>query len=140
MHIYSYQHKKGFTLIELLIVIAIIGILASIIMSNLVSSRRRAVMTSYKSTMLSIRTALEMCAGTGGGSLYGGVRNPGDDICTTADTNQYPALPKECGSISYIVTPGSGYDWSFRSSAPCGGCQLSCNVDGCTTISGDCRL
>jgi len=52
--------KKGFTLIELLIVIAIIGILATLIMSNFNSARERARDVQRKSDLDQIKKALRM--------------------------------------------------------------------------------
>ncbi len=134
----SFRENKGFTLIELLIVIAIIGILASIVLVNVSKSRERAVIASYKSTMVSTRTALELCAGTGG-TLYTGTRNPGDDVCASGDNTTYAALPTACSAVAYQIT-ANGYDWVLTTDTTCGGCRLSCTVDGCDAVEGNCYL
>lgn len=54
--------RQGFTLIELLIVIAIIGILASIVLVSLASGREKAKIAGFKATVHSMQTkAIEAC-------------------------------------------------------------------------------
>lgn len=52
--------KRGFTLIELLIVIAIIGVLSTLLMANFIGVRQRARDAQRKSDLRQVQAALEI--------------------------------------------------------------------------------
>ncbi len=59
-YLLNHKSQKGFTLIELLIVVAIIGILAALLMTNFVGVRERARDAQRKSDIRQLQSALEL--------------------------------------------------------------------------------
>jgi prepilin-type N-terminal cleavage/methylation domain-containing protein len=66
MKLFPKKGERGFTLIELMVVIAIIGMLSSIVLSSLASARNKANDAAIKQQMRSIVNAAASYYGTNG--------------------------------------------------------------------------
>ncbi len=108
------KNKKGFTLVELLVVIAIIGILSTVAVVNLNSSRKKAKETAALQSIASYTTAAILCDHEEGAILnnpYPSGSYVGGNVCSIdigVDWPELGELPEEYDYIIALDGPGSG--------------------------------
>jgi prepilin-type N-terminal cleavage/methylation domain-containing protein len=123
------EYSKGFTLIELLIVIAIVGVLSTVVLSSLNSARSKARDSTRISNIKEVQKALAVynsnngsypvsanSTWAGNGATYGGLPNTGlggyiPDLAPTY-IKELPIDPNQTADSGYIYK-SNGSDYFF---------------------------
>lgn len=91
---------SGFTLIELLMVIAIIGILSSVVLASLGTARTRSKDAAIQADMHSLLTQAEIYNNTNGS--YGSAVSVTVGVCPTSGTSMFAADAAVQNQIQHI--------------------------------------
>jgi len=119
------KRETGVTLIELMIVVAIIGILATIAVPNFISYRNKSRVAKAVGTCEGIRAALTSYAANSTGSLYplkASIDTAYDQLVFIANRNggTLPTNPARVSieSITYESADGSTYTLIIKTTVP----------------------
>ncbi len=105
----SLTFKKGFTLIELLVVISIIGLLASVVLSNINVARQKASDTQVLQTLFQIKNGIEQYYSDNKNFITSTVSV---DLTANGNTTNPPFVPNYVAIPNtnphyYIMLPGN---------------------------------
>ena len=100
--------NRGFTLIELLVVIAIVGILSSLVLTNLTNARRKSRDARRVSDIRQVQNALALYAAANSNQYPVG---PYSALATALVPDHLPSLPQNPGVEPYLYCQISVSDY-----------------------------
>ncbi len=130
------HHQRGFTILELLVVVAIIGLLSSVVLASLNSQRAKARIAAVQTAAGTVQAAATLCIDGEGTLVPPAGTPPSGPICLFIGlTNAlWPALPVAGGWVYAIIDDGSA-GRSFEFTITGDDRVISCTLSGCLTSS-----
>lgn len=80
------KNSAGFTLVELLVVIAVIGILSSVVLMSLSTANTRGKDVAIQSDLVGVRTQAQLYYNSNGGYSLNGASIPASSDCSAASS------------------------------------------------------
>lgn len=107
--------EEGFTLIELLIVIAIIGILTTLVLANLIGVRQRARDAQRKADLRQLQSALELYRSDVGSYPTSPLPSCGSSLTSGGSVyiQKIPCDPLNTGQYIYTYTSSTGTSYTL---------------------------
>jgi prepilin-type N-terminal cleavage/methylation domain-containing protein len=128
------KKNRAFTLIELLVVISIIGLLSSVVLTSLSTSRVRARRAAVQAALKGVSGLAALCDSVGSTLVSGSPTGGTTNICnnSTSVVGRFPALPANW-SYDTNVDAAAG-DGAFQYEADGEGATIRCTAAGCVTL------
>ena len=111
------QKAKGFTLVEILIVVVILGILASVVVANMMSSVTDAQIATAKNELSKLRNAVQIYIATNENSIPPVVAGDGTwgPIAGNRDyLKEAPGNPYVGNENARVIALGTGPDTAYQ--------------------------